>query len=88
MYNFVSVIFSVAPDGATIAGLSPSASAVVISAKPKVYDQAKISSTSQFISGIFKFLQKLLKCFSGITTSAFVNEFSSSGVFPVIFVLY
>ena len=54
---------------ATIAGLSPSAFFVVISAKTQFFDQVKISSTSQLISGIFKLLQKLLKCFSGITTS-------------------
>ena len=30
---------------------------------------AKINSTSQLINGIFKALQKLLKCFSGITIS-------------------
>ena len=66
-YNFVSVILNVAPDGATIAG-SASAS-TVISAKTQFLDQVKINSTSQLISGIFKLLQKLLKCFSGITTS-------------------
>ena len=48
-YNF-------APDGATIAGLSPSASFVVISAKKQFSDQVKINSTSQLISRIFKLL--------------------------------
>ena len=81
MYNFVSVIFSVAPDVATIAVVLPSASVVVKSAKPERPDQVKISSILQLISGIFKVLHKLLKCFSGITTSAFVNESLSSGVF-------
>ena len=80
MYNFVSVIFSVAPDVATIAVVLPSASVVVKSAKPQV-SEVKISSILQLISGIFKVLHKLLKCFSGITTSAFVNESLSSGVF-------
>ena len=46
-----------------------SASFVVISAKTQFFEQVKINSTSQLISGIFNFLQKLLKCFSGITTS-------------------
>ena len=53
-----------------------------------IFRPIKINSTSQLISGIFKLLQKLLKCFSGITTFAFVNESLSSGVFPAIFVLY
>ena len=76
------------PDGATIAGLSPSASLVVISAQTQFFDQVKINSTSQLISRIFKFLQKLLKCFSGITSFAFVNESLFAGVFPVILVLH
>ena len=59
-YNFVPAILNFAPDGATIAGLSPSASFVVISAKTQFSDQVKINSTSQLISGIFKLLQKLL----------------------------
>ena len=78
-YNFVSVILNVAPDGLTFA---------VISAKTQFLDQVKINSTSQLINGISKLLQKLLKCFSGITTFAFVNESLSSGVFPAIVVLY
>ena len=41
----------------------------VISAKTQIFDQVKINSTSQLTSGIFKLLQKLLKCVSGITTS-------------------
>ena len=86
-YNFVSVTSNIAP-GATIAGLLPSASLVVISAKTQFFDQVKVSCTSQLISAIFKALQKLLQCFSGITTSAFVNESLFSGVFPAIFVLY
>ena len=78
-YSFVSFILNVAPDGATIAG---SASAfIVISAKTQFLDQVKINSTSQLINGIFKALQKLLKCFSGITTFGLVNESLSSGVF-------
>ena len=68
-YNFVSVILNFASGGAAIAGSSPYASFVVISAKTQFLDQVKINSTSQLISGIFKLLQKLLKCFSGITTS-------------------
>ena len=85
-YNFVSVVLNVAPDGATIA---QSASAfTVISAKTQFLDQVKINSTSQLISGIFKLLQKFLKCFSGITSFAFVNKSLSSGIFSVILVLY
>ena len=85
-YNFVSVILNFASGGAAIVGSSPYASFVVISAKTQFLDQVKINSTLQLISGIFKLLQKLLKCFSGITTFAFVNE--SSCVFPTIFFLY
>ena len=60
-YNFVSVIWNSNPVGGLFA--------TVISAKTQFFDQVKINSTSQLISGIFKLLQKLLKCFSGITTS-------------------
>ena len=93
----MSVILKFRHDGDKIAGLSTCAFLVVISecaflvvisAKTEFLDQVKINSTSQLISGIFKRFQKLLKCFSGITTFAFVNEFLSSGVFPAIFVLY
>ena len=84
----MSAILNVAPDGAAITGLPPSASLVVILAKTQFSDQVKISSTSQLISGMFKVLQKLLKCFGGITTSAFVSESLFSGVFLVIFALY
>ena len=45
-FNFVSVISNVAPDGATIAALLPSASLFVISAKIQFFDQVKISSIS------------------------------------------
>ena len=85
-YNFVSFILNVAPDGATIARLA--AAFTVISAKAQFLDQVKINSTSQLINGIFKALQKLLKFFSGITTLVFVNESLSSGVFPIIVLLY
>ena len=82
----MSVILNFAPDGGTIAG---SASAfTVISAKTQFLDQVKINCTSQFISGIFRLLQKLLKYFRGITSFAFVNESLFSDVFPVILVLY
>ena len=67
-YNFVSVILNSNPVGATIVGLSPSASLSVISIKTQFLDQVKIISTSQLISGTFKILQKLLKCFGGIKT--------------------
>ena len=65
----MSVILNSNPVGAAIAGLSPSGSLSVLSTKAKFFDQVKINSTSQLISGIFKLLQKLLKYFSGITTS-------------------
>ena len=68
-YNFVSVILNSNPVGATIAGLSPCAALTFISAKTQFLDQVKINSTSQLISGIIKLFQKLLKCFSEITTS-------------------
>ena len=48
------------------AGLT--AASTVISAKAQFLDQVKINSTSQLIIGIFELLQKLLKCFSRITT--------------------
>ena len=56
-YNFVSSIWNVASDGATIAGLLPSVSLVVISAKTQFLDQSKANSNSRLIDGIFKFLQ-------------------------------
>ena len=65
----MSVILNSNPVGATIVGLSPSASLSVISIKIQFLDQFKINSTSQLISGTFKLLQKSLKCFGGITTS-------------------
>ena len=50
-------------------------------------DHVKRSSTSQFINGISRVLQKLLKYFNGtITSTSFV--FPLLGVFPVIFTLY
>ena len=70
----MSVILNFAPDGATVAGLSPCAFLVVVSAKTQLLNQVKINSTSQLISETFKLFQKLLKSFSGITTFAFVNE--------------
>ena len=57
------------PVDATIAGLSPYASLVVTLTKTHFFDQVKNNSTSQLINGIFRTLQKLLKCFSEITTS-------------------
>ena len=55
-YNFPSVIWNSNPNGATIAGLSTCASLTVILAKTQFFDQVKIDSTSQLISGIFKLL--------------------------------
>ena len=63
------VISNVISVGGTVAGLLPCAFLLVISTKAQFLDQVKINSTSPLISGIFKPLQKLLKCFSGITTS-------------------
>ena len=87
-FNFVYLILNVAADEATIAGLSPCADLLVISAKTQFLDQVKIRYTSKLINGIFKALQKLLKCFSEVTTFAFVNKPLSSGVFPTKLVLY
>ena len=85
-YNFVSVILNVAPNGATFAGSAPAST--VMLAKTQFLHQVRIISTSQLINVISKFLQKLLKYFNGITTSTFVNESLSCGVFPAILVLY
>ena len=63
----MSVISNFNSVGATIAGLA--SAFTIISAKIQFFDQAKVNSTSQLISGIFKLLQKLLKRFSGIATS-------------------
>ena len=57
----MSVILKLNSPGGWFAG--------VISAKTQFFDQVKISSTSKLISRISKLLQKLLKCFSGITIS-------------------
>ena len=46
-YNFVSFIWNVNPNGATIAGLSPYAALTVISAKTQFLEQVEINSTSQ-----------------------------------------
>ena len=88
-YNFVSFIWNSNPVGATFAGgsLLFLAGATVISAKVQFFVQVRINSTLQLINGIFKFTQKLLKYFSGITTSAFVNESLFCGVFPTELVL-
>ena len=66
-YNFVPVISNIVSAGGTIAGLLPCAFLLVISAKAQFLDQVKVNSTSQWISGIFKLLQKLLRCFSGVS---------------------
>ena len=63
----MSVTLNYNPVGATIAGSADAST--VISAKTQLLDQVKTNSVSQLISGIFKLFQKLLKCFSGITTS-------------------
>ena len=55
--------------GGIIAGLFPFAFLLVISTETQFFDQVKINSTSQLISGIFKLFQKLLKYFIGVTTS-------------------
>ena len=60
-YNFVAIIWNSNLVGRLFAG--------AISAEAPFLDLVKIISISQLISGIFKVLQKLLKCFSGIATS-------------------
>ena len=82
----MSVILNVAPVGGTIGGSRTAFTN--ISAKTQFFDHVKINSTSQLINGISKLLQKLLKYFKGITTSAFVHESLFCGVFPTIRVLY
>ena len=80
-YSFVSFRSNSNPVGATIAGgsLLFSASLVVISTKTQCFDQVKINYTSQLINGISRVLQKLLKCFSGITASVlFLPTLSAS----------
>ena len=42
-YNFVSVIWNVAPSGATIAGSTPYVALTIISAKTQFFDQVKIN---------------------------------------------
>ena len=85
MYSSPSVILNVSPVGAFIAGLSPSASLVFISAKTQFLVQVK--DTLRLINGICNVLQKLLRYFKGTeNSSSFV--FPSSAVFPVILVLY
>ena len=86
----MSVIWNSNPVGGTIAGgllLFP-ATLVVLSVKTQFFFQVKINATSQVISGIFKFHQKLPKYFSEITTSVFVNKSLLPGVFPAILALY
>ena len=48
-YNFALVIVNVTPVGAIIAGLSSSASLVVISIKTQLLDQVKVKDTLQLI---------------------------------------
>ena len=74
----MSVISNLNSVGATIAVLA--IALTVISAKTQFLDQVKINSTSQLINGMFKVLQRLLKCFSGITTSV--------SVLPTLFASY
>ena len=64
-YSFVSVILNSNPVGATIAGLS---------SKTQFFDEVKTNSISQLISDIFILFQKLLKCFSGITTLVSLHQ--------------
>ena len=56
----------------SLAGLSPLAAAAVcavILVKTQFQDQVKVKDTSQLINGMFRLLQKLLKCFNGTTVS-------------------
>ena len=78
-YNFVPVIWNVADVGVWILGKIGSVlqfpSLVVLLINTQFLDQVKISSISQLINGIFRVLQKLLKCFNTITilTASFVR---------------
>ena len=80
----MSVILNVPPDGVTIGGLRTAFTD--ISTKTQFFDHVKINSTSQLINGISKLLQKLLKYFKEIETSASVNESLFGAVFPTILV--
>ena len=79
-YNFFPVIWNTNPFGGTIAGglLLFYAALTVISVKAQFIDQPKINSILELISGVFKVLQKLLKCFSGITTSVLFSPILSA----------
>ena len=67
MYNFGSAIWISNQVGAMIGGLA--SASTVISARTHFFVQVRIISTSQLINSISNLLQKLLKGFSGITTS-------------------
>ena len=85
-YNFLSFIWNIAPDEGTNGGLR--IALTNISAKTQFFEHVKINSISQLINDISKLLQKLLKYFKGITTSASVNESLFGGVFAIILVFY
>ena len=86
----MSVILNITFVGLLIAATagfaSGFASLVALLVNAQLLDQVKINSTLQLISGTFKFLQKLLKCFNGTIISASFVVFIPSN-FPVILVL-
>ena len=73
-YNFASLILNVAFVGlltaATAGSVSRYASLVALLVITQFSDQLKIRFISQLINGISSVLQKLLKCFNGITISS------------------
>ena len=88
--HFVSVTLNITFVGLLIAATggfaSGFASLVALLVNIQFLDQVKINSTSQLISGIIKFLQKLLKCFNGTIISPF-SVVSIPSNLPVILVL-
>ena len=79
--TFVGLLIAV-----TAGFVSGFASLVALLVNTQFLDQVKINCTLQLISGIFKFLQKLLKCFHNTIISASFFVFIPSN-FPVILAL-
>ena len=88
-YSFVFIILKVAPVEALISILGGlklgSASYIVLSVLTTFSYQAKVKGTSQLINGIFRVLQKLLRCFSG--RENLTETFLLLAVFPMMLVL-
>ena len=87
IWNIAEVICvsAAARTGGLALELAVTAGALDISDITQYLDHDKSSSISQLINGKLTDLQKLLKYFNGKTTSAF-NQFSLSGVLPIIYI--